>query len=340
MRKILLLTMLLVGIKMAAQVQYMKVYLKDGNKQEFAITDVEYVGFGEKDLECQMLYGDNLYDIRSVNVENKEGKYEISLYSQSDKESSVPDILITMDESQIGSSVDLENDKTVKVFLNGSELSDISGSLLISEDTGVVTISLKALDGTTLQKVQAEYSGSYTSNSKYQEQVGKIKQFLTGEIVLSTKFTMSDVDKTCLENGCPAKYSFTWDEKTDSVTFSMLDTPVGIITSFQCKLRMLDLNNWEKQEFTGDGWIKFYGENGIISMDENKEGSVCSGSFVQGYYNANTHQIELITNYNMMNIRSEIFLQVIDKDRINNYDDEKAQYKKDLEAYKKEHGIG
>ncbi|WP_373822514.1 DUF4903 family protein, partial [Bacteroides heparinolyticus] len=33
------------------------------------------------------------------------------------------------------------------------------------------------------------------------------------------------------------------------------------------------------------------------------------------------------------------FLQTIDKNRIKNYEEEFAQYERDLEAYKKEHGL-
>lgn len=40
-----------------------------------------------------------------------------------------------------------------------------------------------------------------------------------------------------------------------------------------------------------------------------------------------------------MNVRSECFLQTIDKNRINNYEAEFAQYEKDLAAYKEEHGL-
>ncbi len=40
-----------------------------------------------------------------------------------------------------------------------------------------------------------------------------------------------------------------------------------------------------------------------------------------------------------MNVRSECFKQTIDKNRVNNFDADKAQYEKDLAAYKKEHGI-
>ena len=40
-----------------------------------------------------------------------------------------------------------------------------------------------------------------------------------------------------------------------------------------------------------------------------------------------------------INGRSECFLQTIDKTRINNYEKEFAQFEKDLEEYKKKHGL-
>jgi hypothetical protein len=60
---------------------------------------------------------------------------------------------------------------------------------------------------------------------------------------------------------------------------------------------------------------------------------------VQGYYNAKTHEIQFIVNYNMMNVRSECFKQTIDKSRLATFDADKAKYEEDLKAYKKEHGI-
>lgn len=41
----------------------------------------------------------------------------------------------------------------------------------------------------------------------------------------------------------------------------------------------------------------------------------------------------------MMNVRSECFLQTIDKSRLATFDADKAKYEEDLKAYKKEHGI-
>lgn len=185
------------------------------------------------------------------------------------------------------------------------------------------------------------------------ELVKDARNYLTGEIVLSTKATMSGVDKTLLESGCPTKFKFQWsntDEQT--LNISLLDFTVGnmgMIINFKCDVKTMVLNSWEQKEYTGDGWIKFYGEDGScwgqnedgsdFDGDGSASGSVVKGSFVQGYYNAKTHQIEFIVNYNMMNVRSECFLQTIDKSRLAGFDEEKAKYEEDLKAYKKEHGI-
>lgn len=40
-----------------------------------------------------------------------------------------------------------------------------------------------------------------------------------------------------------------------------------------------------------------------------------------------------------MNVRSECFLQTIDKSRLATFAEDKAKYEADLAAYKKEHGI-
>ena len=50
--------------------------------------------------------------------------------------------------------------------------------------------------------------------------------------------------------------------------------------------------------------------------------SSAKGSSVQGYYNAKTHEIQFIVNYNMMNVRSECFKQTIDKSRLATFDAE------------------
>jgi len=183
-----------------------------------------------------------------------------------------------------------------------------------------------------------------TNSDANSELVKEATNYLNGEIVLSTNATMNGVNKTLLPEGCPTKFKFEW-SKTDAQTFtiSLLDFTVGnmgMIINYKCDVKTMVLNSWEQKEYTGDGWIKFKGEDGSVwGTDTDGSASSAKGSSVQGYYNAKTHEIQFIVNYNMMNVRSECFLQTIDKNRINNYAAEFEQYEKDLAAYKKEHGI-
>mgnify|MGYP002610168627 FL=1 len=183
-----------------------------------------------------------------------------------------------------------------------------------------------------------------TNSDANSELVKEATNYLNGEIVLSTNATMNGVNKTLLPEGCPTKFKFEW-SKTDAQTFtiSLLDFTVGnmgMIINFKCDVKTMVLNSWEQKEYTGDGWIKFKGEDGSVwGTDTDGSASSAKGSSVQGYYNAKTHEIQFIVNYNMMNVRSECFLQTIEKNRINNYAAEFEQYEKDLAAYKKEHGI-
>ena len=176
------------------------------------------------------------------------------------------------------------------------------------------------------------------------ELVQEATNYLNGEIVLSTNATMNGVNKTLLPEGCPTKFKFEW-SKTDAQTFtiSLLDFTVGnmgMIINFKCDVKTMVLNSWEQKEYTGDGWIKFKGEDGSVwGTDTDGSASSAKGSSVQGYYNAKTHQIQFIVNYNMMNVRSECFLQTIDKSRLATFVEDKAKYEEDLKAYKKEHGI-
>lgn len=183
-----------------------------------------------------------------------------------------------------------------------------------------------------------------TKEPASEELVTEAKSFLTGDIVLSTYATLNGVNKTLLEKGCPTKFNFEWSE-TDKNTFtvSLLNFTVGnmgIIINFKCDVQTMQLNTWEKDEYKGEGWFKFYGEDGS-TWGEDEDGSAKSakGSNVKGYYNVYTHEINFIVDYNMMNVRSECFLQTIDKDRINNYEEEFAQFEEDLAQYKKDHGL-
>lgn len=174
--------------------------------------------------------------------------------------------------------------------------------------------------------------------------VNEAKSFLQGDIILNTHAFMGNVNKTLLPTGCPTKFNFTW-SNTDpqSFTISLLDFTVGkmgMIINFNCAVKTMQLNSWEKEEYKGEGWIKFYGENGSVSGEDAKGvPSQATGSIVKGYYNVKTHQINFIVNYNMMNVRSECFQQTIDKNRIKTYEKDFKKYEEDLKKYKEEHGL-
>lgn len=176
------------------------------------------------------------------------------------------------------------------------------------------------------------------------ELVKEATNYLNGEIVLRTNATMNGVNKTLLPEGCPTKFKFEW-SKTDAQTFtiSLLDFTVGnmgMIINFKCDVKTMVLNSWEQKEYTGDGWIKFKGVDGSVwGTDTDGSASSAKGSSVQGYYNAKTHEIQFIVNYNMMNVRSECFKQTIDKSRLATFDADKKKYEADLKAYKEANGI-
>lgn len=176
-----------------------------------------------------------------------------------------------------------------------------------------------------------------------EELVTETKNFLNGDFILSTCATMNGVNKTLLSQGCPTKFNFSWKtEDRNSFTIKLEKFTVGrmpIVVTFACDVKIVQLNSWEKDEYKGDYWIKFSGKDGYVVADEGGSNTTAKGSEVKGFYNVKTHQINFIIDYNMMNVRSECFLQTIDKNRINNYEAEFAQYEKDLAAYKKEHGL-
>ena len=76
--------------------------------------------------------------------------------------------------------------------------------------------------------------------------------------------------------------------------------------------------------------MKFVGTDGNVTTSgddaaDNQEGS---GARVDGFLNVDTKQVEFIVDYNMMNVRTETFLQEIDKSRIDRFEEEFAQTKK------------
>ena len=173
------------------------------------------------------------------------------------------------------------------------------------------------------------------------EYTAQAKEVLSGNVVLSTRAFIGDVDLTRLETGCPTKFNFTW--QGDEVEIRLLDFHVAnmpFIVNFQSKARLYTLNSWEQKEYKGSGWVKIYGTDGL-SKTADRQGKPLDqkqGATIQGYYNVLTREINMDINYNMMNVHSDCFLQKVDKHRIERYDEEVKQYQADLVAYKKQKG--
>ena len=180
--------------------------------------------------------------------------------------------------------------------------------------------------------------------------ISAARKVLQDSFVVNATAMQGTVNKTLLDKGCPLKYYVKWKNATsDTINiqlkgFSVGKMPVTIWFSINCKF--MQLNSWEKEEYTEEGWIKFQGTGGTVRYtgNENDEddsyesGSGGAGS-VTGYFNAVTNEIEFVTNFNVMNMSSDVYRQVIDPARIKTFDADFAQYEKDLAEYKKEHHI-
>lgn len=178
------------------------------------------------------------------------------------------------------------------------------------------------------------------------------KEILKGDIVLSTTATLQGVDKTLLDGGCPSMFTFTWN-KTDLWTPSdpgivmLLKLDEFIVGTmpmavwFFVEAKFMELNKWEKEEYTGDGWLKFKGNNGVSTSSDgtNMDDIDGAGGSVIGYINVQTKEVEFLIDFNMLNVRSHSFLQKIDPARLDGYEEELADYEKRLADYKEANGL-
>lgn len=174
--------------------------------------------------------------------------------------------------------------------------------------------------------------------------IAAARELLQDSIVLNATAMQGTVNKTLLDEGCPLKYYLNWRSK-DTLNiqirkFSVGKMPVTIWFNINCKF--MQLNTWEKDEYTGEGWIKFQGTGGntvYTAIDEGYEDGDGGAGTIQGYLNVKTKEIEFVTNFNVMNMSSDVYLQKIDPTRMANFDEEFAEYERKLAEYKKEHGM-
>ena len=181
-----------------------------------------------------------------------------------------------------------------------------------------------------------------------EDHITKAHEILKDSIVLNATAMMGTVNKTLLDKGCPLKYYLEW-KGNDTLNVQIKKFCVGkmpVVVWFSANCKFMKLNSWEKEEYSGSGWVKFQArggqtyytgnENDVDNHYESGEGG--SGS-ITGYLNVDTKMIEFVTYFGVMNMSSDVYPQEVDPSRMERFDEEFAQYEKDLAEYKKEHGI-
>lgn len=169
------------------------------------------------------------------------------------------------------------------------------------------------------------------------------KAHLNGEVVLSTAAFMNDFNITRLPEGCPAKYKLTWDK--DVLVILLNNLKIGSMPfaiNFGCRTMLEDVKAGDKDAPKGDGWMKISGTDGCLAMPGTEIGDYTkdSGRTVKGYYNVKSREIEFTMDFNMgktMPMIAKCGRQVVDKNRLKNYDAELQEFmKKFKEAKEKE----
>lgn len=180
------------------------------------------------------------------------------------------------------------------------------------------------------------------------EYITAARELLQDSIVLNATAMQGKVNKTLLDEGCPLKYYLKW-RSQDTLNIQIRNFCVGkmpVTVWFSANCKFMQLNTWEKDEYTGEGWIKFQATGGRTyytgndnDVDESYESGTGGSGTVQGYLNVKTQEIEFVTFFNVMNMSSDVYLQKIDPSRMERFEKEFAQYEADLAKYKEEHGI-
>ena len=173
------------------------------------------------------------------------------------------------------------------------------------------------------------------------------KAHLNGEVVLSTAAFMNDFNITRLPEGCPAKYKLTWDKDVLVILLNNLkigSMPFAIY--FGCRTMLEDVKAGDKDAPKGDGWMKITGTDGCLAMPGTPVGDYKkgSGATVKGYYNVKSREFEFTMDFNMgktMPMIAKCGRQVVDKNRLKNYDAELQEFMKKFKEAKekeKQHG--
>lgn len=178
-------------------------------------------------------------------------------------------------------------------------------------------------------------------------EIEQAKELLNGDIVVSAHVSVNNVDKTLLPGGAPSKFTVTHGDG-DKLSLWQEDFQLGKMPfpiALGIDLTLGPVLSLEADDLKGEGWIRFYGKRGVISIDGKRPASTVDtnasgdGTTVTGYLNILTGEIQFQISYAMMVVELNAPRQELDPGRAANFEAEKAQYEKELEEYKKEHGL-
>ena len=125
---------------------------------------------------------------------------------------------------------------------------DYKTSKLYKQNEKVILL-FSLLMATVIGLSSCESDDSLTNEPPAQEYIDKAKEILVGDLVLSTRATMSGVDKTLLESGCPTKFNFSWRED-GTMVLDLSDFTVGAMPfaiTFRCATKFMQLNSLGKR---------------------------------------------------------------------------------------------
>jgi len=158
-----------------------------------------------------------------------------------------------------------------------------------------------------------------TSIEQGSDKIVQLKKDLSGYTILGQHVKLAGVDKTLLSTGCPTQFTFKWDEATQKMGILISKTQPGNMPfpiSVVMRASVMELNSWDKDLYKGN-WVKLYDDNAVTTTYEDEvnykgDKPVRGGnSMVKGYYNLDTHEIEMNLNYNIMNVTGYVFKQKV-----------------------------
>ncbi len=168
---------------------------------------------------------------------------------------------------------------------------------------------------------------------------------LSGKIVLGQHVFISGVSKTRLPEGCPTLFQFSWIDSISKMEIFIGKMKIGSMPfaiSMTSHSTIMQLNSWEQEEYPENGWVKLFDSKAEVTTTQGGGSNPISepnGSVkIKGFYNVNSKEIEMSIDFNMMNVKGEVFRQKVEPFE-GNYEKLINLYEEKLAAYKLDNGL-